>query len=80
MTCSYCEQEMDPRDRAPEVVNDDMHYYCLTRSVVGSVGHQFGRCSCNGGTFEDPPRLTRQQAAIAAHFLNMGRHQERNFV
>jgi hypothetical protein len=42
------------------------HYECTMRSVVGSVGHQQGRCQCFGGTEEDPPGLTKRQAAIAA--------------
>ena len=46
------------------------HRECDLRQVVGSVGHQRGRCSCYGGTEEDPPALTRRQAAQAAvaHF------------
>ena len=45
MTCQFCEGELDPSDRAPQMMNADYHYYCLTRSVAGSVGHQFGKCS-----------------------------------
>lgn len=42
------------------------HYECTMRHVVGSVGHQKGKCSCFGGTEEDPPGMTRRQAAKAA--------------
>ncbi|MEI6196534.1 MAG: helix-turn-helix domain-containing protein [Verrucomicrobiota bacterium] len=36
------------------------------RSIAGSVGHQNQRCSCFGGTEDDPPGLTVRQAAQAA--------------
>jgi hypothetical protein len=42
------------------------HLECQLRSVLGSVGHIEGRCSCVGGDFEDPPGLTPREAAIAA--------------
>jgi hypothetical protein len=34
--------------------------------ALGSVGHQKGTCSCHGGTEEDPPEMTKRQAAVAA--------------
>ena len=42
------------------------HRYCLTRAVVGSLGHQMGLCPCHGGTTEDPDDLTPREAAKAA--------------
>jgi hypothetical protein len=42
------------------------HYECRMRGVIGSVGHQLRRCSCFGGTEEDPPGMSRRQAAQAA--------------
>jgi hypothetical protein len=42
------------------------HYECGMRGVVGSVGHQQRKCSCFGGTEEDPPDMTYRQSAIAA--------------
>ena len=42
------------------------HHECLLRSIVGSVGHQLKRCSCFGGTFEDPPNMSRRESALAA--------------
>lgn len=45
------------------------HYECLLRAMVGSVGHQERRCSCHGGTEEDPPGMTRREAALAAAAL-----------
>lgn len=55
-------------------VDQVAHYECSMRSVIGSVGHQMGRCSCFGGTEEDPEGLTRRQAAIAAARLWDERH------
>lgn len=43
-----------------------LHHECRTRSVLGSVGHQRRLCSCFGGAEEDPPGMTRRQAARAA--------------
>ncbi len=42
------------------------HRECFLRGVVGSVGHQLGRCSCFGGTEDDPPGMTKRAAARAA--------------
>lgn len=42
------------------------HRECLLRHVVGSVGHQLGKCSCFGGDYEDPPGMTKREAARAA--------------
>jgi hypothetical protein len=43
------------------------HYECAARTVVGSVGHQLGLCTCHGtGRMGDPPMLTKRQAACAA--------------
>ena len=50
------------------------HLECRLRQVVGSVGHQLGQCSCHGGTLEDPPGMTRRQAARAAAELFARRH------
>lgn len=51
-----------------------VHYECGLRSAIGSVGHQRRRCSCYGGEDEDPPGLTRREAAVAAAlFFHFGR-------
>lgn len=42
------------------------HLECHLRGVLGSVGHIEGWCSCVGGDFEDPPGLTKREAACAA--------------
>jgi hypothetical protein len=43
-----------------------LHLECHLRDTVGSVGHIEGRCSCVGGDEEDPPGLSRREAAVAA--------------
>lgn len=67
MLCEFCGEEILDGERAntmPGCV--DAHRECLIRSVVGSVGHQLHKCSCYGGTEEDPPGMTKRQAAKAA--------------
>lgn len=53
------------------------HRECEIRSVAGSVGHQRGLCSCNGGpgTMDDPPGMTKREAAIAAEREFQRRHR-----
>lgn len=46
-----------------------IHIECHVRSVVGSIGHLRGECSCYGGTAEDPPGVSRRQAALEAAVL-----------
>lgn len=42
------------------------HKECMLRRVFGSVGHQFKKCCCYGGDYEDPPGLTKHEAALCA--------------
>ena len=42
------------------------HRECFLRQVVGSLGHQEGRCSCHGGTEDDPVGFSPRQAARMA--------------
>lgn len=51
------------------------HRECHLRGVFGSVGHQQKKCSCYGGSEEDPPGLTKRQAAIAAVQLYYDEHE-----
>jgi hypothetical protein len=46
-----------------------LHDCCAVRMRIGSVGHQLGRCSCVGGSEDDPPGLSVRQAAEAAFSL-----------
>jgi hypothetical protein len=62
--CRWCGELIRATDHPSDVAF--MHYECGARAVIGSVGHIEGKCSCYGGTEEDPPELTRRQAAQAA--------------
>ncbi len=69
--CIWCGESIEPGDRVRQT-NDgqgQVHFECLVRMIGGSVGHQRGRCHCHGGTEEDPPGLTRREAARAAEAL-----------
>lgn len=55
-----CCEEIDKSGEAP------YHRECMLRSIFGSVGHQKKKCSCFGGTEEDPPEMTKREAAKAA--------------
>lgn len=48
------------------VVEIAYHKNCFLRTIFGSVGHIQGKCSCQGGTEEDPTGLSKRQAADAA--------------
>lgn len=68
-TCTWCDEPI----AEDEQTEGQRHIECAARSVIGSVGHLNQRCSCFGGTEEDPPGLTTREAAKAAHarFLAM---------
>lgn len=80
MTCPHCHEPiLDGEDtrRMPHLGADGAttmrtyHRECLTRIIVGSVGHQLQRCSCYGGADEDPPGATPREAARAALAVRM---------
>lgn len=68
--CLWCQEPITRADLArahrAKLRMPGIHLECAIRNIVGSVGHQLRRCSCFGGTEEDPPGLTRRQAASAA--------------
>lgn len=65
--CILCEEQIKEGDVGTiRPGNHVIHYECELRGVIGSVGHQKKTCSCFGGTEEDPPGMTRREAAIAA--------------
>lgn len=72
--CLYCEELIAEGDDGVVMPFTDMagtkevaeHHECFCRSIFGSVGHQLGTCSCFGGSNEDPPEMTKRQAAKAA--------------
>lgn len=79
-TCYHCDElvlQSETRERQPvQIAGSDpprfcmrpIHSECQCRSIVGSVGHQKGLCSCLGGpgTEDDPPGMTKREAARAA--------------
>lgn len=72
--CIFCDEEIAETDTGniyPSITQNRLiekpcHYECQMRGIVGSVGHQMKKCSCFGGTEEDPPGSTKHEAAIAA--------------
>lgn len=42
------------------------HHECGFRTAMGSLAHMQRRCSCYGGSEDDPPGMTKRQAAQAA--------------
>jgi hypothetical protein len=63
--CFYCDEGVEPNG-GTRVGGHHAHVECALRSVVGSLGHLQKKCSCYGGTEEDPPEMTRREAAKAA--------------
>lgn len=70
MICPDCSEEILPGEptmkfNCGKVV---MHMDCGLRGVIGSVAHLSKTCSCfvNGSTENDPPGMTKRQAAEAA--------------
>lgn len=78
--CLWCEEAVvegdvgtmqavvDLVDGQPATSSRPSHYECSMRSVIGSVAHLEGRCSCvtPGAEEGDPAGMSRREAAIAA--------------
>lgn len=74
--CLNCEEPFVENDQgfvmgcSPEIDSSGqvgVHRECQFRMIFGSVGHQNKTCSCFGGsTEEDPPNMTKREAAKAA--------------
>lgn len=70
--CNWCKESIQEGELGllipswPEGEEHPVHQECFLREVLGSVGHQQKRCSCFGGTEEDPPGMTKREAAKAA--------------
>lgn len=65
----YVVVQQTPLSRETKEVMCDVrliHFECAARGTLGSVGHQLRKCSCWGGTEDDPPHMTKRQAAQAA--------------
>lgn len=74
MTCVHCLEPILPGEGSRCVAH--VHVECGFRLACGSVGHIRQRCSCYGGTEEDPPHLTTRAAAMAAMSEWTVRHLE----
>lgn len=85
--CLHCKEEVKPDEPSCEmtVLSDDfktsemrlIHRECMLRKVFGSVSHQLGKCSCHGGSEEDPEGMTRREAAKASvHTYEQLNHQK----
>ena len=88
-SCLFCEESISSEDcgltmpfasAEEEIDIKPIHTECLLRQTIGSVGHQRKTCSCFGGTEEDPPGLTKRQAALAAVREYEGTAVTPNFV
>jgi hypothetical protein len=72
--CAWCEEVIEEGDRGQVidhfgedgVSETPYHRECLFRTIIGSVGHIRGKCSCFGGDQEDPEGMSKREAAIAA--------------
>lgn len=63
--CPWCAEVVAPGDLTHSLL-PGYHYACALRSAIGSIGHVRGTCSCyvkDGTAEEDPPGLSRRQAA-----------------
>jgi hypothetical protein len=63
----YCDEPVLDGEQDPD--RPAIHYECGARAAVGSVGHLLGTCSCKGGTYEDPPGLSKREAAKLAFMV-----------
>lgn len=71
--CAWCDEPVLEGERLAPNYAQPTHYECGLRGVLGSVGHQRRRCSCFGGDEEDPPGMTRREAArAAAEYFHLG--------
>jgi hypothetical protein len=69
--CPFCDEPTLYETEACRILDCDgeprpVHLECLMRSVMGSVGHQRGECSCKGVDDTSEEGLTYRQAAKAA--------------
>ena len=63
--CAWCGDQVLPGDLQHALL-PDYHYACALRATLGSIGHAQGTCSCyvkDGTAEDDPPGITRRQAA-----------------
>jgi hypothetical protein len=68
MNCTYCDEPVYAGEQSTAFPSQAMHTPCAFRMAVGSVAHVLRRCHCfqPGSQLNDPPGLTKRQAARAA--------------
>lgn len=67
MNCTWCKEPVGALEQHPHF-QQPMHGECGFRSIAGSVAHIEHRCGCyvQGSDENDPPQMTKRQAARAA--------------
>lgn len=82
--CPHCDEPIaaDESGWGESPQGQWFHVECMARMLMGSIGHQLALCSCYDGDYEDPPTLTRREAAKAAfeHAQARGRRLEQPYV
>lgn len=69
MNCDWCDEPILPDESTHQLVNAIMHKECFARAILGSIAHLRGTCACYGGDEDDPPGMTKREAArMAASF------------
>ena len=72
--CLWCEEMVGPGDLMHSLL-PGYHYACALRTSLGSIGHVQGTCSCyrkDAVVEDDPPGLTRRQAArLVADYVSL---------
>ncbi len=77
--CLWCDEPVEGADPKEGMlyfngvlyIKRFLHINCYLRGRYGSVGHQEGKCGCRGGpnTMDDPPGMSKREAADAAVFM-----------
>ena len=81
MNCQWCDEPLLDHERHPLLgAGTCLHRECGISSVVGSVAHLSGKCSCfvDGAEEGDPPWMTKRQAAKAAADLALAKIRNRD--
>lgn len=70
MMCAWCDEPVSVDEYEDGPLRDlplaNFHLECNVRAVVGSAAHQLHECHCYGGTREDPPGMSKRDAAKLA--------------
>lgn len=68
--CPLCEEIVTQEEAVYKAFHPSglraIHYECELREVIGSVGHQKGTCVRGEDGEDDPPGMTKREAARAA--------------